>query len=204
MSKDGNNSKRKAGETQTLALLQKIKKGSVDPKSISPVDRQWLVMFLTAEGQSVAEIAHLLGVSDKTIERDRKTIRQGNAISQDPELANIMAGKLFNEAQTCIQRIRKFQRDSHCPPAARIEGERACFQITNDLTERLQSMGHLPTAARKLEADLVHHADAPLSLGEISSEVQRLREIRASLPENRTKKIESRTVEGKPKNNDQA
>ena len=64
-----------------------------------------------AEGQSTAEIVHLLKVSDRTIERDKKAIREENAISQDPELANIIAGRLVDEAQICIQRIRKFERD---------------------------------------------------------------------------------------------
>jgi transcriptional antiterminator len=65
--------------------------------------------------QSTAEIAHLLKVSDRTIERDKKEIREENAISQDPELTNVIAGRLVDEAQICIQRIRKFERDANCP-----------------------------------------------------------------------------------------
>jgi hypothetical protein len=151
-----------------------------------------------SEGQSTAEIAHLLKTSDRTIERDKKAIREDGAISQDPELANIMAGRLFDEAQICIQRIRKFQRDKDCPPAAKIEGEKTCFQIINDLTERLQSMGHLPTVSKRLEADLTHHVGNDLlSLAQMKSEIHRLEDIQASLPENKAKKVKSRTVKKK-------
>jgi transposase len=194
----------KSKDLRCLDILQGIKTGTVDPASLLPFQRKLLVRFLVAEGQSTAEIAHLLKVSDRTIERDKQAIREKNAISQDPELANIIAGRLVDEAQICIQRIRKFERDTNCPPAARIEGERGCFHIVNSLAERLQSMGYLPIAAKKLEADLVHHMDNTLSLAEIGSEAQRLQDVKASLPEKKTKKVKSRTVKRKGKNNDQA
>ncbi len=189
----------KSKKIRCLNTLKRIKSGAIKPELLLPVERRPLVAILMAEGQSTAEIAHLLKTSDRTIERDKKAIREKNAISKDPQLAGIMAGRLVDEAQICIQRIRKFQRDTNCPPAAKIEGERACFQITNGLTERLQSMGYLPTAAKKLEADLKHHTDKFLSLDEINSEVRRLKDIETSLPR---KKVKSRTLKKRRRNND--
>jgi len=162
----------KSNQLRCLDILRGIKEGSINPATLLPSQRRLLVPFLMAEGQSTAEIAHLLKASDRTIERDKKAIRQENALSKNPELADIMAGRLVDEAQACIQRIRKFERDSDCPPAAKIEGEKACFHIVNNLAERFQSMGYLPIAAKKLEADLTHHMGNPLSLNEIVSEAQ--------------------------------
>jgi transposase len=189
----------KSKEPRCLDILQGIKKGTTDPASLLPHERKLIVPFLVAEGQSTAEIAHLLKVSDRTIERDKKAIREENAISQDPELVKIIAGKLVDEAQICIQRIRKFQRDTNCPPAAKIEGEKGCFHIIDSLAERLQSMGYLPIAAKKLEADLTHHMENTLSLDEIKSEAQRLQGIKTSLPARKAKKVKSRTVKKKGK-----
>lgn len=172
----------KSKEPHSLVILQDIKSGKTDPSLLTPAERKILVSLLMSEGQSTAEIAHLLKVSDRTIERDKQIIRKGNALAQDPEFAGIMAGRLVNEAQTSIQRIRKFQRDSGCPPAAKIDGERACFQITSSLAERLQSMGYLPTATQKLQADLNHHPDLTLSFNDIETELQRLKGIESSLP----------------------
>jgi len=194
----------KSKQLRCMDLLKGIKAGTVNPATLLPDQRRPLVALLMTEGQSTAEIAHLLDTSDRTIERDKKAIRENNAISKDPELANIMAGRLADEAQICIQRIRKFQRDSNCPPATKIEGEKACFQITDNLAERLQSMGYLPTAAKKLEADLIHHTNNPLSLAEIKSEAQRLQDIEAKLPEKKIKKVTSITLKQKGKNNNQA
>jgi len=150
-----------------------------------------------AEGQSTAEIAHLIKVSDRTIERDKQVIRKDNALIEDPEYAGVMAGRLVNEAQICIQRMRKIERDPNCPAAAKIDAEKGCFQVLNNLAERLQSMGFLPTAAKKIEADLMHHADKNLTLEEIHSETQRLQGIETSLPAKEVNRIESMPVRKK-------
>ncbi|MHC4844217.1 MAG: ECF-type sigma factor [Planctomycetota bacterium] len=164
----------KSKELRCLDILKGIKNGTLDPASLSPDARRPLVTLLMAEGQSNAEIAHLLKTSDRTIERDKRAIRENNALSPDPKLADIMAGRLTDEAQTGIQRIRKFQREPKCPPAAKMEGERMCFQITNELVGRLQSMGFLPTAATKVEAKLSRGIDEIPSLDVIETEVARL------------------------------
>lgn len=183
----------KSKEPQSLVILQEIKSGKTNPSLLTPAERRLLVSLLMAEGQSTAEIAHLLQVSDRTIERDKQAIRKDNSLIKDPELAGLMAGRLVDEAQTCIQRMRKFQRDSNCPPAVKVEAEKSCFQVVNSLAERLQSMGFLPTAAQKLQADLMHHSEEALSLNEIQSELHRLKGIKSSLPIKK-KKIESKTV----------
>lgn len=189
-------SKPKSKEPRSLVILQKIKSGSTNPSSLTPAERRPLVSLLMVEGQSTAEIAHLLQVSDRTIERDKKAIRKDNALAKDPELAGIMAGRLIDEAQICIQRMRKFQRDNNCPPAVKVEAEKSCFHVVNSLTERLQSMGFLPTAAQKLQADLMHHSDHMLSFDEIQSELNRLHDIKSSLPirKKKKKKVRSKTV----------
>ncbi|MHC4725340.1 MAG: helix-turn-helix transcriptional regulator [Planctomycetota bacterium] len=122
----------KSKDLRTLDILKNIKAGKIKPEALSPDQRRPVVTLLMAEGQSTAEIALLLQTSDRTIERDKKAIRENNAISEDPAFTGIMAGRLVDEAQICVQRIRKFQRESNCPPAAKIEGERACFQIPKD------------------------------------------------------------------------
>ena len=61
-------------------------------------------------------------------------------------------------------------------------------------------MGYLPTVSKRLEADLVHHIDNHLSLPEIKSEVDRLQDIEASLSGKKIKKVKSRTIKGRAKN----
>lgn len=192
----------KSKQLRCLATLHKLKEGTLNPASLTSDQRRPLVAVLIAEGQSTAEIAHLLKTSDRTIERDKKTLRQNSALSQDPELAAIMAGRLYDEAQLCTQRIRKFQREGHCPPAAKIEGERACFQIVNELIQRLQSMGYVPTVSQKVEADVVHHADDSRSLADIQAEAQRLQDVEGSLPKRVVKPVKSKTLKRPRRSNE--
>ena len=188
---NGHKASEKDDGLQTLALLQKIKAGQFKANSIGTAERRLLVCFLMAEGQSTAEIAHLLKTSDRTIERDKKAIREEDIIAKDPKLAEKMAGMLYAEAGRCIQRIRKFQRDKDASPAAKMESERYCFQINCDLMEKLQSLGFLPTAAQKIEADLMHRATSLLTLEEIQIEAGRVKQIQESLSAEEIKQADS-------------
>ena len=188
---DEGNSSGKGSESQTLTLLQGIKDRSVNPSSLCPADRRLLVSVLTFQGQSTAEIAHFLKVSDRTIERDKKAIREKNAITKDPKLVEQIVGKLMSEADVCAQRIRKFQRDSDASPAAKMDGEYRCFQIFSGLSERLQSLGFLPTVTQRFEADLRHSAASSFSLEEIQNEAGRLKQIQETLPNDGTKHFDS-------------
>jgi DNA-binding NarL/FixJ family response regulator len=62
-------------EDGSLALLQQIRNRVIKPKSLDLSQRRLLVSMLINEGQSSAEIAQLLDVSDRTIERDRQVYR---------------------------------------------------------------------------------------------------------------------------------
>jgi len=191
--KDAENSsgKDQGSESQSLTLLQDIKSGSVDPSSLCPADRRLLVSFLMAQGQSTAEIALSLKTSDRTVERDRKAIREGNAIVKDPKLIEQTVGKLISEAEVCIQRIRKFQRDNDASPGTKIDGEHRCFQILSALSERMQSLGYLPTATQRIEADVRHSVDSLSSLEEMQHEIKRLIQIEETLPDDETKQVDS-------------
>jgi len=88
------NTPRDTGE-RTLSLLQKIQGGVVDPKCIRPAERRLIVSYLMADGYCTADMAQILKVSDRSIERDKKAIRQTNALAADPELVEQMAGRLY-------------------------------------------------------------------------------------------------------------
>jgi len=80
-------------EERTLSLLKKIQSGLMDSKCIRPVERRLIVRFLMVDGNSTADIAQVLNVFERTIERDKKTIRESDAITQNigqvPEFSKI-------------------------------------------------------------------------------------------------------------------
>ncbi|MCC7409731.1 MAG: helix-turn-helix domain-containing protein [Phycisphaeraceae bacterium] len=163
-----------AQERGALAILQDLKQGAGSPHDLSTQDRRVCVMHLGAEGLSIAEIAKILGVSERTILRDRRVNQEENALQHDPRLAGQMAGRLVAEAELAMQRIRRVTRDTQTPPAVRVEGEKACFGICHDAVARLQSLGFLPTATQRFEADICQTAEAIPTYGQIEEEVQLL------------------------------
>ncbi len=191
--KNDHKASEKDDEPQTLSLLQGIRNGSIDPKSLRPDERRPLVSLLMAEGQSTAEIAHLLKRSDKTIELDKRALRGGNSITKDPELVKQMAGRLVTEADLCIQRIRKFAIGKDTPASVKVDAEHRCFQIFEKTIESLQSLGYLPTAPQKIEADLTHRPAHSLTLEELILETERVIQIQESLPADVIKPVDSVT-----------
>ena len=189
--KNGHKTSEKDDGLQTIALLQKIKDGQFEANSIGKEERKLLVRFLMAEGKSTAEIAHLLKVSDRTIERDKKALREELAITKDPKLVEQMAGMLVYESNLSVQVLRKIQRDKGVSAADKIEAERTNNQNRYQLFKMMQSLGYLPTATQKIEADLTHHSASSDTLGEFRQEIERLIKIQESLPANVIKQADS-------------
>ncbi|MCP4594581.1 MAG: hypothetical protein GY842_27945 [bacterium] len=163
--------------TSTVTLLRQIQSDAVDPRSISVADRRQLVAFLLGDGYSTAEMSQILKVGDRTIERDKKAIRESNALARDPRLVEQMMGRLVGEAELAVQRIRKAVRDKDTSKALRVDAEHRCYLIISDLVGAMQRLGYLPTAAQKVEADLTHHLGEVPDLAMLQGEVRRLRQI---------------------------
>jgi len=164
-------------EERTLSLLQKIQAGTVDPKCIRPAERRLIVSYLMADGYSTADMAQILKVSDRSIERDKKAIREANALAADPELVEQMVGRLVCEAELSIQRIRKAARDKNTPQAVKVDAEHRCYQIVSDMITSLQRLGYLPMATSRLQADFTHNIGQIPDFAQMQTEVQRLRQI---------------------------
>lgn len=171
-----NNTACDTGE-RTLSLLQKIQSGAVDPKCIRPAERRLIVSYLMADGYCTADMAQILKVSDRSIERDKKAIRETNALAADPGLVEQMVGRLVCEADLSIQRIRKAAHDKDVPQAVKVDAEYRCYQIASDMVSSLQRLGYLPTATARLKADITHSIDQIPELPQLDMEAQRLMQL---------------------------
>jgi hypothetical protein len=177
-------------DDRTLDLLEEIQRGTLDPKVLKPPQRQTLVDFLASEGHSTAEIAKILHCSDKTIERDKKAIFQAGAIELHPKLPLQMVGALVKEASLAKQKISRVARDKNTPAAVKVDAYHRNYLIISDLTQRLQGLGIMPNAAKKIEATIIDDANMNLGLDELEKEIIRL------------KSIESETIESGDNNNE--
>ena len=142
-------------DRSVLSVIRDIQQSALDPRSLGVEDRRRCVEHLTGEGYSLAEIAEILKVTERTIARDRSAVRQSNAIERDEDITGEMVGQLVKQADTTINRIRRVTRDSDTPPASRIEGEKACWVIARDLIQKLQSLGYLPNAPQEIRGRMI-------------------------------------------------
>ncbi len=166
-----------------MELLAKVKAGTLPADLIAPGDRQLLVAVLLADGFSTAEIAEVLKFSDRTIERDRRAIREGMAVPKDPKLVEQMVGKLIAEAELSTQRIRRTARERDVDASVKIDAQHRCFEIHRELMQFLQRVGYLPTASQKVEADLTHHLGELPSFDEMRLEVDRIKAVSGGAPD---------------------
>lgn len=176
MSEAGNDVAPSSGDEGrgVLDLLADIKSGRVAARTLDPEVRRVCVEYLFGEGVQIAEIAQLLCRTERTVRRDLDEIRRANALDVDPGFADQIAGELLSEARVSIGRIRRVTREKDAPHAARIDGERTIVQILDIVANRLQSIGYLPSATQRIQAELTH-AIEPLSFDAVTMELERLK-----------------------------
>lgn len=162
---------------RALELLSAVKNGEVDPQLLTTAERQPLVLLLINDGVSTPEIAQILRVSDRTIERDRKALRQQCAVTADPNLLPQMVGRLVQEAELSIQRIRRAIRKDDVPAHVKVDGEARCFIILDRLIERMQSLGYLPTAASRVQAEVIQALEPLRPAEEYCRELARIEQL---------------------------
>ena len=171
-----------------LDLIREIQSGARSPRSLSMEDRQRCIEHLEAEGCTVAEMGHILKVNERTIFRDRLAIRESNALRMTPTFVGETVGAFVRKSELSTARLLKLLRAGEATVVAKIEAERAIWQINMDVVRTLQSLGYLPNATHHVNAT-VALAQQP-SLQDMAQELARLTAIlgvdAASLPTDQT------------------
>lgn len=163
-----------------LSLIQKIKDGSVDPRSITKDQRLQCVLILWSEGYNESSIAQVLNRSEKTIRRDLSDIRSQNALSPDPNLARELVGEMLQKARAHQSRLLRISSNKENKAFERIQAEYAAWRIERELIERMQSLGYMPQRPQEL---FLTREENDQSLEEIS---QTMIELEAVVKENGT------------------
>lgn len=165
-------------DTPTYKILQAIKAGSLDAKSLSKEERQACVEVLILEGYEVASIAQLLDRSEKTIKRDKQEIWQRNSQMPTPEFVLREITEMINKGKVHQSYLMRLARSKDTPPKERIEAERSAWQVGNEIAERLQTLGFLPTKPQEVINNLYHHkVDTEATISELKKKVIELTKI---------------------------
>ena len=174
--------------TGVLELIGKVRSGELSGRTLDVPTRRRCVMALLAEGYAIAEIAGVLGCSERTVARDRAAMREALSAALEDRWLPRMLGTLLAEAEGSAMRLKRIARDRSTPAQTRVEAERTAWGMTKDMVRMLQRLGVLPEASHRVSAQISGQisarfgasggpgADAP-SIDELHGEVERLRRV---------------------------
>jgi len=142
-----------------VQLLQEINSGTIDPSLFDRDSRQQCAELLTFEGYTHSQIAQVLKCSEKTISRDIKETRARNALIPSLAFAKEYVGDAFKKAMNHHNYLMRLARMKDASISEKIQSEFAAWKILKEFTEKLQSLGYLPSRPQEIVGDVFHHVE---------------------------------------------
>lgn len=159
-------------EESMLTLIQQIKDGQLDPKTLNKELRQQVVEVMLAEAYNIPGMAQILKVSDKTIRRDVEDIRTSNALSPDIDLAKKTIGEMVAYARVHRDHLMRLSRTNNASLSEKAQAEYYAAQIGFVLVTKLQSLGYLPLQPQGVVGS-IHHTFENADLNTLSADAQK-------------------------------
>jgi hypothetical protein len=155
-----------------LAIVRSLQAGELSAASLGTRERRQLVEHLTNDGLPVVEIADILKVSDRTVTRMRKKVREANAVDMTPRFTAQIVGMVLQQGEVNAARCRRVYADPKVDASTRVEAARACWQIHREMVQLLQSTGHVASVPRWGRDPLNSHVPSPDELEAQLREIQ--------------------------------
>lgn len=133
------------------SLVHELHAGRMDVAELSAAERRLCVEHLTMEGFSAAEIGRLMGVSDRTVRRDRAAIRRRHALAPSLKLGDELLGEFQRHVLAAMQRLMRLSNDTEASPYARLWAQEAAVRSYQRLLDTAHRLGYFPTGARRIK-----------------------------------------------------
>lgn len=178
-----------AAELNVNDILQKLKNGTLSPKSLNPETRRACVSHMLDKDGTILEIASLFRVNERTIARDVREIRKRRALKPDANFASEFIGHMIHRVELACSDARRAAREKSATPADRIEANRMETVARFGLFDKLQSAGYLPRVGQQITATLTHQVEQ-LSVAGLSKEIERLQALARTRNSDPTKLVQ--------------
>lgn len=117
-------------------LVKRIRDGALDPRVLSKSTRQRIIATLRFTGGiKVSDLAHLLGVTERTIRRDWEHIRKEHAIVLTPELLEQLMGEAEQYTMTIRDQFMRLANSSSIQDTVRLQALFMCFRVQKEFIE---------------------------------------------------------------------
>lgn len=163
-------------EIPVYRILKQIKEGSLDPKNLSPDQRQDCVEVLRMEGQSYPVIAQLLERNEKTIKRDWEAICKRNSKKPSPEYALRLIGEMIAKANSKEDHLTRLARSKDGSIQEKAQAEYYAWKVLHEASQLLQSAGYLPSQPTKIAGEIYHYQE-DRTPAQLKDEIARVEKI---------------------------
>lgn len=137
-----------------LSLIQDIKDGRRDPKTLDKELRQQCVEVLLGEGYSKSQMAKILDRSEKTIKRDIDEIQLNNSLVPSEELLRKTVGELRMYKAIHRDHLMRLARVKGSSVSEKAQAEYMAFKILTEYIGKLQNLGYLPTQPQAIVGNM--------------------------------------------------
>jgi DNA-binding CsgD family transcriptional regulator len=181
-------------ENSALELLQKIKDGLYDPKSLGKSDRQRCVEVLVAEGYTNPQIAQIFKCTDRNIRRDVEDINKRNALTPNVEFAKQLIGLMYQKAMSHHSYLVRLARSKEGSTEAKAGAEYLAWKVLKELIEKMQTLGYLPSRPQEIIGNFFHHGEEDgqdiIQVKNVLSEIETIARQTGTLDADTQKEIE--------------
>jgi len=108
-----------------VELLRNLSVGAIDPETLPIETRRRCVEHLTHQAFTNDEIAELMRVTERTIQRDRAALRKETRLEPDRRLGDELLGEYERIVSACVARLTRLARDPSVHPYARLWADEA-------------------------------------------------------------------------------
>ena len=159
-------------ESTVISIIQSVKDGTRNPKTLSETERQGCVEFLSGEGYTQVQIGQILKVTDRTVRRDLREVENKNALNPDINLAKRIIGDMFHKAIAHHRYLMRLARSPEASITEKGQSEFLAWRVLKEMTERMASMGYLPSKPQAIVGNILHHVDGKIeNLDELAKQI---------------------------------
>jgi hypothetical protein len=143
-------------ESPHLLILQQIKDGTLDPKTLSTDLRKEFVEIMRDEGYTTSQMARSFEVTDRQIRRDVDWVKKKNSVEPSIEFAKEFVGDMIKKALVHHDYFVRLS-NGDISAADKIQARASAWRIIEGLAEKLQTLGFLPMKPTTIVGDVYHH-----------------------------------------------
>ena len=144
-------------EEPILSIVQDIKDGTLNPKTLSQDVRQRCVDFLIREGYTEEQVGQILMRNERTIRRDLEKMQEQNSLTPNINLAMQIVGDMFRKAMVHHRYLMRLARNPDATNSDKSQSEFLAWRVLKEVVEKMQTLGYLPLKPQEIVEDIFHH-----------------------------------------------